>query len=508
MPPRSSNRATKPTTKSKYTPASPKRARKKPKSSPQKKQAPKKKPAKGQKKSATESSAPSSDTLIPPNASTAASDDPANNEDESEFPINLAKTVATRKAAAKRTSREEGDGENAGEEGDDENSDEEEEEEEEEDSNEEEDEEDEEEEEEAPPKKRAKTKATVNPAIDVEITVTVTVYSRKEFSKKANKRAAEGSAMLMITSGLAYGTFARSLVDKVSQIAKLPSTPSFQDLECHFQVPRHVSTFVRLFNVTDYTTMIANGAKGKDPKINFHVVLECDGDSNDVDSEPATKPKKTSKIPSEKGISAANIEINNKIGQLRAKWTCNVNDGSDYCWILGETREHITLHNPHFEAWAAAWAQGSADLLTPPDLPLFRGKTKEGEVAPRTLLQRRLAAKEPQSNAPIINFSLPDALFGMMNGGQNPPAAAAPPAPPANLMLLPPNTQVGPSSSIDEFCIFYGLSADISTKLTANGYQDTDIFYLVSIEDLKEMKFLLGQIAQLREAVRKWAVTI
>ncbi|KAK7029159.1 hypothetical protein R3P38DRAFT_3516148 [Favolaschia claudopus] len=63
------------------------------------------------------------------NASTAASDDPANNEDESEFPINLAKTVATRKAAAKRTSREEGDGENAGEEGDDENSDEEEEEE-------------------------------------------------------------------------------------------------------------------------------------------------------------------------------------------------------------------------------------------------------------------------------------------------------------------------------------------------------------------------------------------
>ncbi|KAK6989024.1 hypothetical protein R3P38DRAFT_3439020 [Favolaschia claudopus] len=448
MPPRSSNRATKPTTKSKYTPASPKRARKKPKSSPPK-QAPKKKPAKGEKKSATESSAPSSDTLIPPNTSTAASEDPANTEDESEFPINLAKTVATRKAAAKRATRQEGDGENAGEEGDDENSDEEEEEE---DSSEEEDEEDEEEEEEeeeeeAPPKKRAKTKgtvlycyifspffvpATVNPAIDVEITVTVT---------KANKRAAEGSAMLMITSGLAYETFARSLVDKVSQIAKLPSTPSFQDLECHFQVPRHVSTFVRLFNVTDYPSMIANGAKGKDPKINFHVVLECDGDSNDVDSEPATKPKKKSKIPSEKGISAANIEINNKIGQLRAKWTCNVNDGSDYCWILGETREHITLHNPHFEAWAAAWAQGSADLLTPPDLPLFRGKTKEGEVAPRTLLQRRLAAKEPQSNAPIINFSLPDALFGMMNGGQNPPAAAALPAPPANLMLLPPNTQ-------------------------------------------------------------------
>ncbi|KAK7037126.1 hypothetical protein R3P38DRAFT_3183232 [Favolaschia claudopus] len=475
MPPRSSNRATKPTTKSKYTPASPKRARKKPKSSPQKKQAPKKKPAKGQKKSATESSAPSSDTLIPPNASTAASDDPANNEDESEFPINLAKTVATRKAAAKRTSREEGDGENAGEEGDDENSDEEEEEEEE-DSNEEEDEEDEdeEEEEEAPPKKRAKTKGT-RPSIQPS-TSRHCHRVFPEFSKKANKRAAEGSAMLMITSGLAYGTFARSLVDKVSQIAKLPSTPSFQDLECHFQVPRHVSTFVRLFNVTDYTTMIANGAKGKDPKINFHVVLVCDGDSNDVDSEPATKPKKKSKIPSEKGISAANIEINNKIGQLRAKWTGN--------------------------------AQGSADLLTPPDLPLFRGKTKEGEVAPRTLLQRRLAAKEPQSNAPIINFSLPDALFGMMNGGQNPPAAAAPPAPPVNLMLLPPNTQVGPSSSIDEFCIFYGLSADISTKLTANGYQDTDIFYLVSIEDLKEMKFLLGQIAQLREAVRKWAVAI
>ncbi|KAK6971381.1 hypothetical protein R3P38DRAFT_2813879 [Favolaschia claudopus] len=228
MPPRSSNRATKPTTKSKYTPASPKRTRKKPKSSPPKQAAPKKKPAKGQKKSATESSAPSSDTLIPPNTSTAASEDPANTEDESEFPINLAKTVATRKAAAKRATREEGDGENAGEEGDDENSDEEEEEE---DSNEEEDEEDEE--------------------------------------------------MLC----LRYG----------------------------------------------------------------------DGDSNEVESEPTAKSKKKSKIPSEKGISAANTEINNKIGQLRAKWTCNVNDGSDYCWISGETRQHIPLHNPHFESWAAAW---------------------------------------------------------------------------------------------------------------------------------------------------------
>ncbi|KAK7021601.1 hypothetical protein R3P38DRAFT_3541263 [Favolaschia claudopus] len=425
---------------------------------------------------------PASDTVIPPNASTAASDDPVNNEDESEFPLNLAKTVATRKAAAKRSSREEGDGENAGEEGDDENSDEEEEE----DSNEEEDEEDEEEEEDP----------TVNPAIDIEITVTVTVYSRKEFSKKANKRAAEGSAVLVIASSLPYGTFAASLVDKVSQIAKLPSTPSYQDLECHFQVPRHVSTFVRLFNATDYTTMIANGAKGKDHKINFHVVLQSNDDSNEVESEP-DKPKK---IPSEKGISAANTEINNKIGRLRAKWTCNVNDGSNYCWISGETRQHIPLHNPHFESWAAAWAQGSADLLTPPDLDIF--SAKDGEVAPRTLLQRRLAAKEPMSNAPVINFNIPDALVGLMSGRQNPPAAGAP-APPTTAMLLPPNTQVGPSSSILDFCAVYGLSADISTKLTTNGYQDTDVFYLVSIDDLKEMQFTLGQIAQLREAVRK-----
>ncbi|KAK7016689.1 hypothetical protein R3P38DRAFT_2785859 [Favolaschia claudopus] len=495
MPPRTSNRASKPTKKSQYTPASPKRQRKKNKSSPRKR-APKKKTP--NKKSTPAKAAPSSDTLVPPTASTAASDDPTNTDDE--FPNNLAKTVPTKRSARERTAQEEGDGENAGEEGDDEDSNEEEED----SDDEEEDDDDEEEEEEAPPKKRPKVKATANPATDIDITVTVTVYSRKEYSKKANKRAAEGSAVLMIASSLPYGTFAASLVDKVTQIAKLSSTPSYQDLECHFQVPRHVSTFVRLFNATDYTTMIANGAKGKDPKINFHVVLQSDDDSNEVESEP-DKPKKKSKIPSEKGISAANTEINNKIGRLRAKWTCNVNDGSDYCWISGETRQHIPLHNPHFESWAAAWAQGSADLLTPPDLDIFRAK--DGEVAPRTLLQRRLAAKEPVSNAPVINFNIPDALVGLMSGRQNPPAAGAP-APPTTAMLLPPNTQVGPSSSILDFCAVYGLSADISTKLTTNGYQDTDVFYLVSIDDLKEMQFMLGQIAQLREAVRKWAVAI
>ncbi|KAJ7800603.1 hypothetical protein B0H13DRAFT_1932559 [Mycena leptocephala] len=197
---------------------------------------------------------------------------------------------------------------------------------------------------------------------------------------------------------------------------------------------------------------------------------------------PAKKKAKKSKVPSENDISPANADINNKIVQLRSRYTCNANDGSDYCW-----------------------AEGSCDKETPPNHHIFRSKGNANHLAPPTLLQRRIAANQPTSNAPVINnhFSLPDGFLDILRGQHTAPDAPAALPPLVHTthdhsMLLPPNTKVGVSISIANFCHDYDLDVGISTKFSTNGYKNTSVFYLIKITDLQSMKFLPGEIAELR----------
>ncbi|KAJ7871977.1 hypothetical protein B0H14DRAFT_3439190 [Mycena olivaceomarginata] len=125
------------------------------------------------------------------------------------------------------------------------------------------------------------------------------------------------------------------------------------------------------------------------PKINLAVVQfqENDGKVSDAEDDKKKKKKETkkSKIPSENNISAPNAEINTKIGLLRTKYTCHANDGSDYCWVSGEEKQHIALGHAHFNLWAAAWAKGDADADTPPNHAIFSGEGNGGRSAAPTI---------------------------------------------------------------------------------------------------------------------------
>jgi hypothetical protein len=63
---------------------------------------------------------------------------------------------------------------------------------------------------------------------------------------------------------------------------------------------------------------------------------------------------KCRQILSENDILPVNVEVNNKIAQLRAKWTCHAADRSDYCYVSRDDKVHIPLGNLHFTTWAAA----------------------------------------------------------------------------------------------------------------------------------------------------------
>ena len=60
--------------------------------------------------------------------------------------------------------------------------------------------------------------------------------------------------------------------------------------------------------------------------------------------------------------------------------------------------------------------------------------------------------------------------------------------------------------AIDEFCKVYQLSDGITKKLTENSYTYARMLRFVTIEEVKQMDFRLGEIAALRNAVDQWSV--
>jgi hypothetical protein len=62
--------------------------------------------------------------------------------------------------------------------------------------------------------------------------------------------------------------------------------------------------------------------------------------------------------------------------------------------------------------------------------------------------------------------------------------------------------------SIEEFCTTYEVPNGALDKLTSNGYSRAHMLRFVTIAELGQMAFLLGETVALRDAVDSWAVTV
>ena len=76
----------------------------------------------------------------------------------------------------------------------------------------------------------------------------------------------------------------------------------------------------------------------------------------------------------------------------------------------------------------------------------------------------------------------------------------------SNGMLLGPGFDLGPDMTIDAFCRTYGLHQSIFEKLDKNGYDHARNLRFVSLDNLAEIGFKLGQKALIQDAVERWAV--
>jgi hypothetical protein len=127
------------------------------------------------------------------------------------------------------------------------------------------------------------------------------------------------------------------------------------------------------------------------------------------------------------------------------------------------------------------------------------------------VLQHRKAEQEAANNrapavapAPVFNLSIGNEVANLLRPAQ--PLAIAPATPPILpamvLSLLEPSRLPGPDMPINDFFHLYDLGDAILQKFLNNGYAHPRMLCFVQLSELKEMNFMLGEVAVMKDAVK------
>jgi hypothetical protein len=107
-----------------------------------------------------------------------------------------------------------------------------------------------------------------------------------------------------------------------------------------------------------------------------------------------------------------------------------------------------------------------------------------------------------------VHFNFPPEFANILH----PAAAPAAPTPDAFVplpntanMLIPHPRVPGADLSIDDFCTLYDLDTDICDRFKEHKFKRSNAFKFVEVDELKEMGFLRGEIAELKVAIRAWS---
>ena len=119
-------------------------------------------------------------------------------------------------------------------------------------------------------------------------------------------------------------------------------------------------------------------------------------------------------------------------------------------------------------------------------------------------------AKEKGPPGPVFNVVLPN-TFRMYQDFLHAPAVRPPqPAPAAaasanSANLIPANYAEGSKLDLATFCGIYDLADSIKHRLQENAITGTHAFAHMSSTDLQVMGFKLGEVIDLKEAIKAWA---
>ena len=136
-----------------------------------------------------------------------------------------------------------------------------------------------------------------------------------------------------------------------------------------------------------------------------------------------------------------------------------------------------------------------------------KGKLVDTQTPPSANTQTTPTnAQAGPTNAPVsVNLNFRELLHTLQDRPQEQLAAQPPVAPAthpiftAEPMLLSAAQQsnLGPRLSLADFCHTYSLSNKLQTKLQSNGFTSSHALRFVSLDDIKAIGLLCGEVAQL-----------
>ncbi|PPR08156.1 hypothetical protein CVT24_012146 [Panaeolus cyanescens] len=367
-----------------------------------------------------------------------------------------------------------------------------------------------------------------------KITYWIKIYSLEEQAKALKHQDPETHVLSLGTNKPWADVYSLLKIQAVNTLfpndAHVPDTA----FRIKYTIPRHVKLPLQLSSDDDYDYMVNATQKMKNREVQIVIkqLTSLDADANKENAPPANaaaegskKTGKKSKAPSAKDLLPGNQAKLENIVFLRSRWHCN-RDGcaSTTCYIPPDGR-HFPLGHDHIEKWADAilhnyQGEPSATLERPPNTSELDPVAEHSVVSRSPILQARLKAMQkekgpqaPQTSGvtqPVINMVFPPnfglgpaaALYPNGVQGQGQAQAQAGDAEP----LIPPTFQPGFKMDMSTFTAAYKVPDSIVARLEKHRLTGTHAFAEMNTQHLENMEFLLGEVIDLKQAIKQWCL--
>ncbi|KAF4580524.1 hypothetical protein EYR38_003123 [Pleurotus pulmonarius] len=328
-------------------------------------------------------------------------------------------------------------------------------------------------------------------------------------------RRSPTTSTLQFMTGTSWSIVEESILKDISDAIK--SRPHlYTDFTVMATVPRLLpKPGLPLMSDKDYVLLIQRALewKIKEPTINLAIHQRSAGPGRDDKENETLSSSGGKETKRKKKLDPMDLPGNRhkaeNAASLMDRWKCPKPTSDCFgtaCWVDPVTHKHFPLNNERIEVWSSAMLKGPefSTLTKPPNHRLFDSDGSQSHAL-SPVLQRRLDTRNAEKNTPpmpIINLGLGDLFRGTLA----PPSIQNPPPHTPHSSLMPPGHSAGLGMTIEHFCLQYQLSAKILARFVENAYADARHLRFVTLEELRTMGFVFGEVAAIRDAVEQWSV--
>ena len=381
----------------------------------------------------------------------------------------------------------------------------------------------------------------------------IAIFSPAEMKKPVTKREPKKMSLRLSTDE-PWDTIKAQILVKIDA-ALNPRSINFENYSIAYTIPHIISKpGYPLSSTDDYALLVNRASKPKLVHLHVTPVVGPDDKENQPANDDAEKTKKKRSRANPEDLPGYVNKIAG-IQALQGRWKCpkqTTKCFGVYCFVDKEGT-HLALSHEMLDCWAMCIVRFSLPSRSHTDISIFQlnhdaiasldvpPNHRLFDVQPTRLspvLQRRLENQNKAAPAaPVFNLTIGADVVELLRGTARAPAPPDPaaPAPPYQDILAqppiaipppnPPNRPVpaydlkcptllqptrlpGVDMTITEFCVQYGLCESMVQKFNTHGYERARVLRFLTVDDANGIRLRLGEIAELRDAIKRWSVVM